>query len=926
MDVNRFMILLKGEDKTEMVQTYKVEGEHVWITFSISKTYRYRLTNFEIFQNPTVTELTEEMAVYANDIPLHNIAHIQNFGSKMRVISKDGKSDVYDSISIRVECTGISKGRAISTLDYWKVISRYTSSKDEERNKEKSFLKKQFDGLTFVSPRSVLSCYLKGDPIRVNRSVESDTIFPFRFNLSQKEALDQAVSSQISIIEGPPGTGKTQTILNILANLAIMQNKTVAVVSGNNAAVQNVKDKLEAQGYHFFVAALGNDKNKKQFFENPPQQDVSAWQSDIAEGELMAQINKMNGDLHRLMEVEKMKAKLQQKLSAYRLEREHFAAYYEQQEIDQIRRLSFYRQTPEKIISFIAEHQLKAERGRLGQLIYKARALFLYGFTDFTRLRKNEIEVILNFQREYYDLKVEQLGEQIDSLQHELDQGSFRSLQQNYQQISEQLFRHKLFKKYDQRASVKATASTYKRNFTKFVTHFPIMLSTTHSLRNCVPEHFLFDYVILDESSQVDLLTGALALSCCKNAIIVGDMKQLPHIVDQKIAKRLGDVGVDVDEPYDYFKHNLLSSMLALYGDTVPKVMLKEHYRCPPRIIEFCNQKYYRGELVAFTTESAEDQPLLIYHTVDGNHMREVTHGRKGRFNQRELDVIQHEVLVDLEAAIKSHSDIGFATPYRIQVEKASDQLVEEIESDTIHKYQGREKPTMILSTVLDCTRPGVTGLKFVNDPRMINVAVSRAQQRFILVTDKSFFRDYSSEIGDLIRYMEYSTLDDNVVESEIVSVFDLLYKEYSDKLRSFKEKIIHRSKNKSENIVWTLLSEILQDEAYEQLECSEQVYIRNLLRDKELKKLDERERQYVNNGASVDFVIFHRLDKFPVLAIEVDGFSYHENDPHQLERDRMKDHILDVYRLPILRLPTTGSREDEKIRGKLDIILNRGT
>lgn len=41
-----------------------------------------------------------------------------------------------------------------------------------------------------------------------------------------------------------------------------MQQKKVAVVSGNNAAVQNVRDKLEAAGYSFLAASLGNTKNK----------------------------------------------------------------------------------------------------------------------------------------------------------------------------------------------------------------------------------------------------------------------------------------------------------------------------------------------------------------------------------------------------------------------------------------------------------------------------------------------------------------------------------------------------------------------------------------------------------------------------------------------------------------------------------------
>ena len=228
----------------------------------------------------------------------------------------------------------------------------------------------------------------------------------------------------------------------------------------------------------------------------------------------------------------------------------------------------------------------------------------------------------------------------------------------------------------------------------------------------------------------------------------------------------------------------------------------------------------------------------------------------------------------------------------------------------------------MILSTVLDSSHAGKMGMQFVNDPSLINVAVSRAQQRFILVTDHSLFRDYNSEIGDLIRYMEYNTLDDNIVESQIVSVFDLLYKDYSQKLRNFQRRVKQRSVYASENIIWTLLDEILQDSSYNGLTCSDQVLIRNLFHD--LSRLGSEQRRYVNNGASVDFVLYHKLDKSPVLAIEVDGFAFHENNPRQLERDRWKDAIFKTYGLPLLRLPTTGSGEDQKIRMKLDEIIKR--
>ena len=64
-------------------------------------------------------------------------------------------------------------------------------------------------------------------------------IYPFGLNESQLAAVEQAFRAQVSVIEGPPGTGKTQTILNILANI-LLRGQTVAVLSNNNAAVENV--------------------------------------------------------------------------------------------------------------------------------------------------------------------------------------------------------------------------------------------------------------------------------------------------------------------------------------------------------------------------------------------------------------------------------------------------------------------------------------------------------------------------------------------------------------------------------------------------------------------------------------------------------------------------------------------------------------
>lgn len=295
--------------------------------------------------------------------------------------------------------------------------------------------------------------------------------------------------------------------------------------------------------------------------------------------------------------------------------------------------------------------------------------------------------------------------------------------------------------------------------------------------------------------------------------------------------------------------------------------------------------------------------------------MRQVTRGEeKGIYNQRELDVIVQEVLISPEC-VKDSEHIGIVTPYRKQADEAGKLVSNGVESDTVHKYQGREKDIMIMSTVLSGPR-GTSGLKFVDDPHMVNVAVSRAIQQFILVTDYELFYKKGKHIGDLIRYIQYSTLDQNVIESKIVSIFDLLYRSYSQRLLQYKMKMEPDAQYQSEEALRVLLNDILHEEEFDCFGYVQGMLLRNLLNDTAL--LSEAELNFVNNRASLDFVVFYKQDKACVLVIEVDGFAFHENNPRQLQRDQMKDHILQKYDICILRLPTNGSGEAEKIRTAL--------
>ena len=72
-------------------------------------------------------------------------------------------------------------------------------------------------------------------------------------------------------------------------------------------------------------------------------------------------------------------------------------------------------------------------------------------------------------------------------------------------------------------------------NWEKIQDEYPIILSTTFSAKACLNKNAVYDYLIMDEASQVDIATGALALSCARNVVIVGDTKQLPNVVTDDI-------------------------------------------------------------------------------------------------------------------------------------------------------------------------------------------------------------------------------------------------------------------------------------------------------------------------------------------------------------------------------------------------------
>ncbi|MEO8222186.1 MAG: AAA domain-containing protein, partial [Specibacter sp.] len=569
--------------------------------------------------------------------------------------------------------------------------------------------------------------------------------------------------------------------------------------------------------------------------------------------------------------------------------------------------LPLLRQSSGRILDYLAETSLwRADDGPIRRLLRKVRGYFRYG--SARSLDPYDTDSVLRLQRAYYDNKISELQHEIRQAEQTLEQADIASLARKHRQLSSQALRAGLQQRYSALSAEIYGPTTYKRQFAQFTRDYPVILSTCHSLGWSLPEGYLLDYLIIDEASQVDLLSAGLALKHARNVIVVGDLRQLQHIANKSACDSAPPAPA-----YDYHQQNILSSLIALYGDALPRTMLREHYRCDPAIIGFCNKKFYDGQLVPFTSSVPGSHPLRIVRTAEGNHMRD--HQGGGRSNQREIDVVVQDV-IQRYFADTDKDKIGIATPYRLQAGKFTDQLTG-IQARTVHKFQGREKEVVIMSTVLNENVKGRNGLDFVDDPHLVNVAVSRAQKQFVLVTNNGMLPK-SRNLRDLIDYIQYHDPGQEVFESTIVSVFDLLYKDYSPRLRPLAGRLRQRTGFASENIVWTVLNEILAEAPYGDFTVTDQVVLRNLLPD--LTRLTDEQAAYARHRATtLDFLVYNRISNRPAFAIEVDGFAYHENDPRQQVRDAHKDAICAIHQIPLLRLPTTGSGEERLIRQWLD-------
>ncbi|MCS7158044.1 MAG: AAA domain-containing protein [Blastocatellia bacterium] len=528
--------------------------------------------------------------------------------------------------------------------------------------------------------------------------------------LSQAIALAAATRYPLTVITGPPGTGKTRLIVGLIIH-HLLAGRSVLLASRVNRAVDAAVELTERLIGKGGILRTGNEHMRTQLVETLGElTGRSHWE---AEGELFASLSKdracsstADGRLvHRASE----------DLRSYG---------------ERIARLC---------------HRLNGQAHRLQTLGMGPEGDW------WTRLWWRIRWWLQNGERRVRELS--EAWEEIIRIFDELD----RRVLPAARQARTLALRRRLEEMFDRGGPMLRelmTAMTDPRErlraFEKVVQFgFPVAVTTLSIGQNLPLSPGLFDTLIVDEASSCDPASLLPLLYRARRAVIVGDPKQLDHVTRERW-KRIASVphlrsvgGKRIEASFGVSAFALMHQLLD--GETF---WLADHFRCPPPIIAFANETFYGGRLRIHTVEQ-ESQPILV-RRVTGPHR---THGvTRSLTNQAQ---IQEALAILVEWAERyPEQSLGLVAPYRafvdnvlerLQNDQALDQLRKKRDEQqliigTAHRFQGSEVDYLVFATVAGDNATD-QHRQWIESPNLFNVAITRARRQLLILISPEFER-----------------------------------------------------------------------------------------------------------------------------------------------------------------------------------------
>jgi AAA domain len=300
---------------------------------------------------------------------------------------------------------------------------------------------------------------------------------------------------------------------------------------------------------------------------------------------------------------------------------------------------------------------------------------------------------------------------------------------------------------------------------------FPVISSSLQSIRNMLPilQPNSVKLALVDEAGTTLVHQLFPLLVRSQRAVVAGDPQQIEPIVNlcddtikQYLKTAFLDVGMGNEDYYRYAPtakytataYHRAAGASGTESDLGNGIILRNHYRCTPPIIQFCSPNYPGGlQILSNYDQTATVKHLLAYH-VEGSHINHT--------NPEEIDAVETAIAsllqqgYDLGATDKSKT-IGVMSPFSQQANALRYRLTNRWRNfswddiGTVHTFQGGEKAAIILSAY-QCHKEH--SFWFLNrKPNLLNTAVSRARELFVLVGN---LRELELAGGETKRLVEH--------------------------------------------------------------------------------------------------------------------------------------------------------------------------
>ncbi|MGC0155287.1 AAA domain-containing protein, partial [Chromobacterium vaccinii] len=466
-------IHVDGEDKTAQISdwtiTWSKKHETLQLTchFPSKKTYTRPLSDCRVA--PT-RELGQMLLMKQRSAIVRPIEKATIYGERYALVYYPGSTKPYLHKLEGISFVAQTAMKETPVFHYFTEVAniRQNRASSSDQQSIAANVVRQLEKLP-PSSDTALHAYCTGQ--NGGQTSGEGLIYPFGVNESQLAAVEQAFSAQISVIEGPPGTGKTQTILNILANI-LLRGKTVAVLSNNNAAVENVYEKLEKFSLDHLVAKLGSQENRESFFANlPPWPTVEAETAPS-----MAEIQAVLARLKQHLRDHNLAAQLQAEIDELNIERRYLQQWREDNEVPVSAALDKYGLSPRKTADLMAYLSHLGER----RVRLRDRFELLFNFKIFRTKPFAQGDGRLLFfhalQMHYYDKTLREKEAALRTCRESLARGHFTALLQTLTVNSMRYLKRHLHTQ--ERVSDTFDSQTYRLQFDDFLRRFPIIGSS----------------------------------------------------------------------------------------------------------------------------------------------------------------------------------------------------------------------------------------------------------------------------------------------------------------------------------------------------------------------------------------------------------------------------------------------------------------